>query len=63
MPKGASPKRERQYKNIKSKIAKSGRYQGRGAEVAARMVNQRRAEKGETKSQQVSGKRGKKAAK
>src|SRR5437660_11725769 len=50
MPRGASPKRERQYKHIKQSAKKSGRYGGRAEEVAARTVNKIRREKGETKS-------------
>jgi len=50
MPRGASPKRERQYEHIKQTAKKSGRYGGRAEEVAARTVNKIRREKGETKS-------------
>jgi hypothetical protein len=50
MPRGASPKEGRQYEHIKESAKKSGRYQGREAEVAARTVNKIRAEKGATKS-------------
>src|SRR5438270_5458675 len=50
MPRGASPKRERQYKHIKESAKRSGRYGGRAEEVAARTVNKLRREKGETKS-------------
>ena len=50
MPRGASPKRERQYEHIKESAKKSGRYPGREEEVAARTVNKERREKGETKS-------------
>jgi len=50
MPRGASPKRERQYQHIKQSAKRSGRYGGRAEEVAARTVNKIRAEKGETKS-------------
>jgi hypothetical protein len=50
MPTGASPKREREYKEIKAKIKEEGRYKGREEEVAARIVNKQRAEHGETKS-------------
>jgi uncharacterized protein len=50
MPRGASPKRERQYEHIKKSAKKSGRYGGRAEEVAARTVNKIRREKGETKS-------------
>jgi len=54
MPRGASPKRERQYEHIKQSAKKSGRYGGRAEEVAARTVNKIRAEKGETKSKRSS---------
>ncbi len=49
MPRGASPKREREYKELKSKFKKNGRYKGREEEVASRIVNKQRAEHGETK--------------
>ncbi len=49
MPRGASPKREKEYKEIVSKMKKSGRYKGRQKEVAARIVNKQRREAGETK--------------
>jgi hypothetical protein len=49
MPTGASPKREREYKEIKAKLKKEHRYPGREEEVAARIVNKQRAEHGETK--------------
>jgi uncharacterized protein len=52
MPRGASPKRERQYEHIKQSAKKSGRYGGRAEEVAARTVNKIRREKGETRSKQ-----------
>jgi hypothetical protein len=51
MPRGASPKRERQYEHIKQSAKKSGRYGRRAEEVAARTVNKIRREKGEAKSQ------------
>ena len=51
MPRGASPKREREYNELKEKFHEEGRYQGREEEVAARIVNKQRAEKGETKQQ------------
>jgi hypothetical protein len=50
MPTGASPKREREYKEIKEKFKEEHRYPGREEEVAARIVNKQRAEHGETKS-------------
>ncbi len=49
MPRGASPKREREYKELKHKFKSSGRYKGRQEEVAARIVNKQRAQRGETK--------------
>jgi hypothetical protein len=49
MPRGASPKREREYAEIEEKIEKEGRYKGREKEVAARIVNKQRAQAGETK--------------
>ena len=49
MPRGASPKREREYEELKAKFESSGRYGGRSAEVASRIVNKQRARYGETK--------------
>jgi len=49
MPRGASPKREREYKKIEKKLEKEGSYKGREKEVAARIVNKQRAKAGETK--------------
>ncbi|MBV8898823.1 MAG: hypothetical protein JOY92_01770 [Verrucomicrobia bacterium] len=49
MPRGASPKREREYNELKEKFHEEGRYEGREEEVAARIVNKQRAQKGETK--------------
>jgi len=56
MPRGASPKRERQYEHIKQSAKKSGRYGRRAEEVAARTVNKIRREKGETKKRAASSK-------
>lgn len=50
MPKGASPKREREYKELEHKFEEEGRYQGREEEVAARIVNKQRAETGEAET-------------
>ncbi len=50
MPRGASPKREREYRELKHDFKQEGRYKGREDEVAARIVNKQRAEAGETKS-------------
>jgi hypothetical protein len=49
MPTGSSPKREREYKELKEEFKKEHRYPGREEEVAARIVNKQRAEHGETK--------------
>jgi len=49
MPRGASPKREREYKTLVKKFRSSGRYKGRAKEVAARIVNKQRSKAGETK--------------
>lgn len=55
-PKGVKrPKRKRQYKKVLASITREGRYKGRQKEVAARIVNKTKREKGQTKS----GKRGK----
>ncbi len=50
MPRGASPKREREYKELEHKFKQEGRYQGREEEVAARIVNKQRAETGEAET-------------
>lgn len=59
MPRGASPKREREYRELKQKFKKSGRYKGREEEVASRIVNKQRAEYGETKGAKARDHRGK----
>jgi len=59
MPRGASPKREREYEQLKRKFHKSGRYGGRADEVAARIVNKQRAQYGETKGEKQEEKKGK----
>ena len=50
MPRGSSPKREKEYKELISKFKKEGRYKGREEEVASRIVNKQRKEHHETKS-------------
>ncbi len=50
MPKGASPKREREYQELQHKFKQEGRYPGREEEVAARIVNKQRAETGEAET-------------
>jgi hypothetical protein len=50
MPRGASPKRERQYEHIKDSAQQRGESEGRAEEIAARTVNKERARSGESKS-------------
>lgn len=50
MPRGASPKREHEYEELKEQFEQEGRYKGREEEVAARIVNKQRAEQGETQA-------------
>lgn len=57
MPRGASPKRERQYEKIKQSAKKSGRYGARAEEVAARTVDKIRRKKGEAKAQRSGSKK------
>jgi len=49
MPRGASPKREREYEKLEKEFEKEGRYKGREKEVASRIVNKQRAMYGETR--------------
>lgn len=51
MPRGAGPKREREYEELKQRFQKEHRYPGREEEVAARIVNKQRREYGETKGE------------
>ncbi|MFE0963352.1 plasmid stabilization protein [Streptomyces fungicidicus] len=50
MPRGASPKRERQYEHIKENAEDRGESTGRAEEIAARTVNKERARSGESKT-------------
>ncbi|EFL37854.1 plasmid stabilization protein [Streptomyces fungicidicus] len=50
MPRGASPKRERQYEHIKESAEDRGESTGRAEEIAARTVNKERARSGESKT-------------
>ena len=63
MPRGASPKREREYQELKQRFQKEGRYKGRQEEVAARIVNKQRRAAGETKNKRSSSSRSKSRAK
>ncbi|MFJ2190602.1 plasmid stabilization protein [Kitasatospora sp. NPDC087861] len=50
MPRGSSPKRERQYEHIKDSALDRGESQKRAEEIAARTVNKERARHGESKT-------------
>jgi hypothetical protein len=50
MPRGSSPKRERQYEHIKESVQQRGESAGRAEEIAARTVNKERARSGESKT-------------
>jgi hypothetical protein len=50
MPRGSSPKRERQYEHIKESAKRRGESTGRAEEIAARTVNKERARTGEARS-------------
>jgi hypothetical protein len=50
MPRGSSPKRERQYEHIKDSAEQRGESTERAEEIAARTVNKERARSGEAKT-------------
>ncbi|MFE2102542.1 MULTISPECIES: plasmid stabilization protein [unclassified Streptomyces] len=50
MPRGSSPKRERQYEHIKESALDRGESTRRAEEIAARTVNKERARSGESKT-------------
>jgi len=50
MPRGSSPKRERQYRHIRDAERERGVSKGRAEEIAARTVNKARARAGESRS-------------
>lgn len=50
MPRGSSPKRERQYEHIKESAKDRGESTGRAEEIAARTVNKERARSGEART-------------
>ncbi|MGK5448631.1 plasmid stabilization protein [Streptomyces radiopugnans] len=55
MPGKSGSKRERQYEHIKDSAESRGASTGRAEELAARTVNKRRAQAGETKSSKSGG--------
>ncbi|MFI1973207.1 plasmid stabilization protein [Streptomyces cinnamoneus] len=50
MPRGSSPKRERQYEHIKDSVRDRGESEKRAKEIASRTVNKERARAGESKT-------------
>ncbi|TPQ16408.1 plasmid stabilization protein [Streptomyces sporangiiformans] len=50
MPRGSSPKRERQYEHIKESARERGESERRAKEIASRTVNKERARRGESKT-------------
>ena len=50
MPRGASPKRERQYAHIREGAQERGESPRRATEIAARTVNKERARSGESRT-------------
>lgn len=50
MPRGSSPKRERQYEHIKDSALERGESEKRAKEIAARTVNKERARHGESRT-------------
>ncbi|MFF7726721.1 plasmid stabilization protein [Streptomyces sp. NPDC008001] len=50
MPRGSSPKRERQYEHIKESAEQRGESTKRAKEIASRTVNKERARAGESKT-------------
>ncbi|MFE2877337.1 plasmid stabilization protein [Streptomyces roseus] len=62
MPRGSSPKRERQYEHIKESGQKRGMSEGRAEEMASRTVNKERARSGESKTAGRSSTQGKSAS-
>ncbi|MER6123371.1 plasmid stabilization protein [Streptomyces sp. NPDC001795] len=50
MPRGSSPKRERQYEHIKDSALERGESKERAKEIAARTVNKERARSGESRT-------------
>ncbi|ARZ66252.1 plasmid stabilization protein [Streptomyces sp. HU2014] len=50
MPRGSSPKRERQYEHIKESAEERGESTERAKEIAARTVNKERARSGESRT-------------
>lgn len=58
MPRGASSKREREYRKLEHTFEQEHRYPGREKEVAARIVNKQRKMYGETQEEKARDARG-----
>ena len=54
MPRGSSPKRERQYEHIRQSAKERGESPKRAKEIAARTVNKQKSKRGQTKSRRKS---------
>ncbi|MGW1887060.1 plasmid stabilization protein [Streptomyces sp. NPDC001970] len=50
MPRGSSPKRERQYEHVEESAEERGESPRRAKEIAARTVNKERARSGESRT-------------
>ncbi|MEU4211021.1 plasmid stabilization protein [Streptomyces sp. NPDC026206] len=50
MPRGSSPKRERQYEHIRDSARERGESDKRAKEIASRTVNKERARSGESRT-------------
>lgn len=50
MPRGSSPKRERQYEHIRDSLRERGESKDTAEEIAARTVNKERARAGEART-------------
>ena len=50
MPRGSSPKRERQYEHIRDSLRSRGEAEDTAEEIAARTVNKERARAGEART-------------
>ena len=59
MPRGANPKREREYNELVKEFKDDDRYQGREKEVASRIINKQRKKFGETKREKAKDREGK----
>ncbi len=59
MPRGASPKREKEYRELQRDFKKEGRHEGKEKEAAARIVNKGRSQMRETKEQKEKQRQGK----